>query len=83
MLQAIGHRSTRLVSVHEAKLDERHSMVRTAWKWRFEPLGAEANEITLESTVILRRSSDGLRIVFYLNHEDIMTALRSRGLLRG
>ena len=81
MLKSIGHRSTTLVSLQETALDGRYSLVRTGWRWQFDRAGDAPWEITVPSTMILERSVDGLKIVFYLNHQDIMTVLRQRGLL--
>jgi len=30
---------------------------------------------------VVHRSDDGLKVVFYLSHEDFMSVLRERGLL--
>jgi hypothetical protein len=80
MLRAIGCRPAGLVSLEETKLDDRYSMARMKWQWRVEREGA-AEEITLGSTVILQQTGEGLQIVLYLNHEDIVSVLRQRGLL--
>ena len=69
-----------LVSLEETKLDDRYSMARAKWQWRVER-GGTAEEITLGSTVILQKTSEGLQIVLYLNHEDIVSVLRQSGLL--
>ena len=80
LFESIGFRPTRLVSLHETPLDERYELVRTEWQWRLDRGGSVA-ELTLPSTFILERTAEGLRIVFYLTHQDVMTALRERGLL--
>jgi hypothetical protein len=81
MLEAIGCRPASLVSLEETELDARYTMARMQWQWRVERGEAATVEITLGSTVILQRSGEGLQIVLYLNHEDIFSALRQRGLL--
>jgi hypothetical protein len=80
MLDAAGCQAAKLVSLSETRLDDHYSMVRTEWRWRVK--GDEnGSEITLPSTFIVRRSSEGLRIAFYLAHGDITAVLRERGLL--
>lgn len=81
MLEAIGCRPAILVSLEETELDDRYTMARMRWQWRVERGEAATVEITLGSTVILQRSGEGLQIVLYLNHEDIVSVLRQRGLL--
>lgn len=81
MLEAIGCEPASLVSLQENNLDDHYSLVRTEWRWRVKPAGLEPLEITSSSTFLIQRSDNGLRIVLYLNHADIMDALRARGWL--
>ena len=81
MLDAAGCQGAKLVSLNETKLDDRYSMVRTEWRWRLKGGEDASLEITLPSTYIVRRSSEGLQIAFYLAHGDITAVLRERGLL--
>ena len=80
MLEEVGCKSTTLVDLQETKLDPTYTLVQTTWKWLFHR-GGESKEFTLTSTSILRATTEGPQIVFYLNHEDIMAALRKDGLL--
>jgi hypothetical protein len=81
MLASIGCESASLVSLHENKLDDRYSLVRTEWRWRVKPAGIDPQDIVLSSTFLIQRSKNELRIVLYLNHADIMDTLRERGWL--
>jgi hypothetical protein len=76
LFATLGYRSTTLVSVHQTKLDDRYVLVRTEWVLHFD-----RDQIALPSTYIVQVSGEVLKIVFYLNHENIMTVLRDRGLL--
>jgi hypothetical protein len=80
MLESAGCSAARLVSLQENKLDDRYSQVRTEWQWRIQREGTAPAEITLPSTFIVEKSSEGLRIVFYLSGE-LMATMRERGLL--
>src|SRR5215470_10163911 len=71
MLDAAGCGGAELVSLDETKLDDQYSMVRTKWRWRVNSAGKAPQEITLPSTYIVRRSSEGLQIAFHLAHGDI------------
>jgi len=81
LFASIGWQSTTLVSLAETRLDDRYSVVRTEWRWRLAPSGKGLAELTLPSTFIVERSAEGLRIVFYLAHHDLMTVLRERDLV--
>ena len=77
LVSATGCSGAKLVSVDETPLDDRYVMAKTVWRWEFP---APAEPIVLPSTYIIRNSSGGPQIVFYLTG-DLMSALRSRGLL--
>ncbi len=79
MLEGAGRHRTRLVSLEERPLGDWYVLVETDWMMEFET----GEEVGLRSTFILFRSSDGLRIVFYLAHQDLVGVLRERGILVG
>ena len=81
LFESIGYRSTTLVGLHEIELDQRYMLARAEWQWQFEPGGAARDELTLPSTFIVERSSDGPRIVVYVMHQDVVGVLRDRGWL--
>ena len=80
LFDAAGCTSTRLAAILETPLDERYSLVRTEWRWRFER-GAAVTDVTLPSSYLVEQSPDGPRIVCYIMHADIAAVLRARGLL--
>jgi hypothetical protein len=57
-------------------LDEHYVLVHTTWTADRRDATKGAGSVALLSSYILRRSSDGLRIVFYLNHKDLADLLR-------
>jgi ketosteroid isomerase-like protein len=61
-----------LVDLHHHALDDTYVLART--DWRGERTGASI-PVRLSSTFILRRDADRLRVVFYLNHQDLARAL--------
>jgi hypothetical protein len=79
MLEGAGSHRTRLVSLEERPLGDWYVLVETEWVMEFEA----GEEVGLRSTFILFRSDDGLRIVFYLAHQDLVGVLRERGILVG
>jgi hypothetical protein len=81
ILHAAGCGDAKLVSLSEIRLDDHYSMVRAEWRWQVNCGDTESPEIMLPSTYIVRRSSEGLHITFYLAHGDITAVLRERGLL--
>jgi ketosteroid isomerase-like protein len=59
---------------HEA-LDDTYVLARTTWRAKRAADGGEP--VRLASTFLLRREGDGLRVVLYLNHQDLATVLSS------
>jgi hypothetical protein len=80
LFKTLGCTSTNLVGLEETVLDDRYSLVRTEWQWRFEPSSGNLVEFTLPSSYLVERAADRWQIVAYIPHADIMAELRRRGL---
>jgi hypothetical protein len=81
LFKSLGCTSTQLAALQETVLDDRYSLVRTEWQWRFAPSSEALVEFTLPSSYVIERSADHWQIVAYIPHADIMEELRRRGLL--
>jgi hypothetical protein len=81
LLESVGSSVTTLASVKETKLDDRYVLLETRWLVKFQRGGGRSEDLTLRSTFVLYRSDDGIRIVFYLHHQDLMSVLREKGYL--
>jgi hypothetical protein len=81
LLASVGNSVTTLASVKETRLDERYVLLETEWLVKFERGGGRSEDLTLRSTFVLYRSDDGIRIVLYLHHQDLMSVLRDKGYL--
>ena len=51
--------------------------MKTEWIMETEE-SAPTGELLLSSTFVLRREGETLRLVFYLNHRDVMAMIRAR-----
>jgi hypothetical protein len=81
MFESVGGGTTALASVEQTRLDDRYVLLKTEWLMKLDRGGGPGEVLTLRSTFVLYRSDDGLKIVFYLNHEDLMSLLREKGSL--
>src|SRR5581483_7573554 len=54
MFASIGATASELVDAQESPLDDRHTIVRTAWRWRLQPADGVADELLMKSTFLLR-----------------------------
>lgn len=72
-----GLRGTRLLDLDATPLDDHHVLVATRWATDLANPDRFDGPLELASTFILRREPDGLKIVFYLNHQDILARVRA------
>jgi hypothetical protein len=80
-LKALGHKSTKVLSLDENTLDDRYVLVRAQFVWRFEKPSAQPIDVKVDSTFILYINPGGFQIVFQHEHEDFQQALRANGVL--
>lgn len=73
--------ATTLASLNEMTLDERYTLVRAQFVWRFEKSSAQPIDVEVDSTFILFIKDAVAKIVFQHEHEDFQQALRARGVL--
>jgi ketosteroid isomerase-like protein len=72
LFAAAGITRVVLADLDRRALDDAYVLVRTVW--HAESISA-STPIELSSTFILRRDEDGMRVVFYLNHQDLARIL--------
>ena len=78
LFESIGRTGSRLVSITETPLDERHVLVDTQWATQLVDANGRPDTLPLSSVFILRREDAGLRIVVYLNRQDIVSVIEAR-----
>jgi hypothetical protein len=81
LFDRLGCQSTYLVFLHQTQLDVRYILVRTEWKLTFARSQGEPQQILVGSTIILDTGPDPFKIVFYLDHHDLMKVLKEHGIL--
>jgi len=80
-LKAHGHKSTKVLSLDESRLDDHYVLVRAQFVWRFEKSSAQPIDVRVDSTFILYINNGSPKIVFQHEREDFQQALRARGVL--
>jgi hypothetical protein len=80
-LKALGHKSTKVLSLDESRLDDHYLLVRAQFVWRFEKSAAEPIDVKIDSTFILYSNLGATKIVFQHEREDFQHALRASGVL--
>jgi ketosteroid isomerase-like protein len=72
LFAAAGITRVVLAGLQHQALDDTYVLARTDWRAERTTASTPAR---LSSTFILRRDSDRLQVVFYLNHQDLARAL--------
>ena len=80
-LKALGHKSTKVLSLDAIRLDDHYVLVRAQFGWRFEKSSAHPIDVEVDSTFILYINHGAPTIVFQHEREDFQEALRARGVL--
>jgi len=79
LFDGVGRSSTSLVSLKARELSERYVLAETEWRVRFDR--EDAREILLKAAYVVQRSDGGMRIVFYLTHQNPIAVLQEKGLV--
>ncbi|HJT99847.1 MAG TPA: DUF4440 domain-containing protein [Actinomycetes bacterium] len=75
LFAAAGIARVTLADLEHQALDDSYVLVRT--RWLGERTGDGAAPVGLASTFLLRRDGERLRVVLYLNHQDLRRVLSS------
>lgn len=81
--KTIGLTASKIQSLEETRLDENYVMVKAHWQMRFEKDPEQVIVDEISATYILYQQEDLLRIVFQLDHQDLMKRGQALGLLPG
>jgi hypothetical protein len=79
--QTIGLTATTLQRLDETRLDDHYVQVAVVWQMRFEKDPAHPLLDDNSATYVLHQHADGLRIVFQLDHQDLMARVVALGLV--
>ncbi len=82
LFKSIGLRSSRVLALQEAGFDSHCVLVKTQWRMQFGSTTASIQDLDVSSTYLLQQQSDGLRIVFQLDHDDLTRRVQELGLVR-
>jgi hypothetical protein len=79
--KTVGLTSSKIQSLEETHLDDNYVMVKANWSLSFETHAAQPIVAEISATYILYRQENSLRIVFQLDHQDLMRTVQDLGLL--
>jgi hypothetical protein len=78
--KTVGLTSSKVRSLEETRLDDNHVMVKAYSSMKFEEFPGRAIVDETSATYVLYRQGDLLRIVFQLDHQDLMKRVQDLGL---
>jgi len=79
--KTVGLTSSTIRSLEETFLDDNYVMVKAYWNIRFEKEAEQPVVAETSATYILCQEESSLRIVFQLDHQDLMKTAQDLGLL--
>jgi len=79
--KTIGRTSSTIQSLEETRLDDNYVMVKAYWNMIFEKEAGQSVVAEISATYILFQEESSLRIVFQLDHQDLMQRAHDLGLL--
>jgi len=77
---SLGLRSSRVVALEEASVDDRCVLVKAQWRLQFGSAPAAGRDLDVVATYLLQEHPDGLRIVFQMDHDDLTKRVHELGL---
>ncbi|MCC7418173.1 MAG: hypothetical protein IT176_13625 [Acidobacteria bacterium] len=81
LFAATGLTSSKISSLEETRLDANYIVVKVYWVMRFEKDPQHPIDDQNAATYILYQQDDALRIVFQLDHQDLIKRAQELGLL--
>ncbi len=81
LFDSLGCRSASLASLRETRLDSQYTMATTQWRMNFNSDRGGNAEVTVNSIFIVDTGTEPFKIILYLANQDIMEALKERGIL--
>ena len=79
--EAVGLKSTKLEALEATRLDDYYLMARATWNMRYEQDPERPIDDETSATYLLLEHDDSLRIVFQLDHQDLMQRVKELGLV--
>src|SRR5215813_7132662 len=79
--KTVGLTSSTIKSLEETQLDDNYVMVKAHWNIRFEKEAEQPIVAEISATYILFQEESSLRIVFQLDHQNLMKTAQDLGLL--
>ena len=79
--RSVGLVTSKVRSLEEARLDDHYLMVKAHWDLQFEKGPGQSLVVETSATYILHRRGDRPRIVFQLDHQDLMTRVQELGII--
>jgi hypothetical protein len=78
--KAIGLASSTVHAIEETRLDPNYVLAKVYWKVHFEKEAMRPVKDEISATYLLHQQNDGLRIVFQLDHQDLVKRVQDIGL---
>jgi len=71
-----GLKSSSIVSMCELDQSENFPIVKVIWKFHFEKMPSKPIDLQAETTYVLQKYSDGLKIICQIDHQDLVEEIK-------
>jgi hypothetical protein len=79
--KTVGWTSSKIQSLEETRLDDHYVLVKVSWAMEFEKERTQSMVAEISASYILYQQEELVRIVFQLDHQDLMKRVQDLGLL--
>lgn len=78
--KSIGLLDSKVTSLEEVNLDAKYVLAKTVWRMTFKKGAGGTIDTETSATYILERKDNTLKIVFQIDHQDLVTRVKELGL---
>ena len=79
--KTMGWTSSKIQALEETRLDDHYVLVKVSWAMEFEKERAQPTVAEISASYILYQQEELVRIVFQLDHQDLMKRVQELGLM--
>jgi hypothetical protein len=79
--KSVGLRSSTVLALEEAGVDDCCVLVKAQWRLKFEPAAKPACDLDVAAMYLLQQDPGGLRIVFQRDYDDLTKRVQALGLV--
>jgi hypothetical protein len=81
LFRSLGFKFAKIIGKDVSKIDDNYMMAKTHWHMRFDNPLAKKSDFKFFTTYVLVTRGAGLKVVFYISHDDEQKVMKDAGLV--